>query len=159
MMKNIFLVIAISFGVVFASSCSTGHDFIVINKSQTPILITCIVKREFHEDMFKASLKVLGVLPAKELGNHDAEWKPLNAEQVLTELETRKFTVSLEPESMLRLGSTSNYHGHSSDEEGLDFNYEHINIIGVKGEIELIGRQAQTQFVERDSGNYTITYR
>lgn len=101
----------------------------------------------------------MGVLPAKELGNYDAEWKPLDPEIVQAELETRTITVSLEPDAMLRIGSTSNYRGHSNDEEGWHFKYERVNIIGAKGTIELEGRQAQTQFVARDSGNYSITYR
>jgi len=75
----------------------------------------------------------------------------------LIDHQAGKVMVRLAPGEALLVERTTNYQGHSSEYSDQKFNIASINLNGVRGSINLEGRQAQTQFQSKQY-YYEIVY-
>ncbi|MGE3467858.1 MAG: hypothetical protein AB7J13_13120 [Pyrinomonadaceae bacterium] len=145
---------AILFLFLLLSACSTSHDFVITNRSRSPIE----VEYEWKGCTAGSPVDVLrpGKLSVPEFEKGSWDWRPIDDQQ-LSENACR-FRVAVQPNEALRVEHASGYAGHESKDSDLLFGIYKLRITGSNGTIILEGRQTQTSFKKNDAGDYVIDY-
>ncbi|MDQ3685361.1 MAG: hypothetical protein M3430_07120 [Acidobacteriota bacterium] len=144
---------------LFLSSCSYSTNFVIVNKSKSPVEVQYILNYVQRND--PSSRLSMYDMPTKkaleDLEDYDVAWRDLRYDEYRYDESTRTVTVTLPPDEVLRVARTFNYSGHSSERDGF-FRIEEIRITGANGSVCYEGKQAQYQFIEQDMNLYTMTY-
>jgi hypothetical protein len=154
MSRSILLVFVLTVSLTLCA-CSYRYDFAVVNKSEQTIEVVYRFKEywpaiaeKFVEKHSPAKLTLA------EFQKAEYHWQDIPKEQYGFDKLTGDFTVSLAPEEVLFLQSTSNYQGNENE-----FDVDRILITGANGSIDLKGRQAQTQFQLESDTKFVLRYR
>ena len=136
-------------------ACSYRYDFAVVNKSDH----TIEVEYRFKEYTPAIAEELIAKRPPAKLTlaefqKAEYHWQEIPKDQYGFDKLTGTFTVSLAPEEVLFLQYAVNYQGNENE-----FHIARIKITGAKGSIELVGRQAQTQFQLESDTKYVLRYR
>jgi hypothetical protein len=159
-MKHTVFLTTLLASVLLLSACSTREDFVVLNKSGGVVEVRYKLKRCTPETPGKyVDTNPPAKLRVEEFQKSDHVWTALPKEQYKYDGLTCTFTVNVSPNEVLLVGYTYNYQGHDSESSELHFRFDNLLIMGSKGTVRLEGRQAQTQFIKIESGDYAITYR
>lgn len=153
--RHILLIAVILAVLLPLCACSYRYDFAVVNKSDR----TIEVEYRFKEYTPAIAEELIAKRsPAKltlaEFQKAEYHWQEVPKGQYGFDKLTGTFTVSLAPEEVLFLQSARDYQGNENE-----FDISSIKITGVKGSIDLQGRQAQTQFQPESDTKLVLRYR
>ena len=140
------------------ASCSWIADFVVLNKSDAPVVVEYTFKEKFQRG---PACCPSGERPskkaAKDVGNDGVSWRELGAGEYAYDAAAGRVTVVLKPGEALRVMRAVNYAGYEHAEDDA-FDLRSIALTGAKGTLYLEGLQAQTAFKAESNDLYTLTY-
>ena len=152
-----FLQFALAAFLITLSACSTSENFVVLNRSLSPISVLYQWKGCSDGESTTGSDRMWPAkLSIREFEQGDREWRVLTDEQFNS--DGCIFSVDVKPNEALRIERTFNYGGSSKDTRHLHFGIHDITITGRNGSIHLVGSQAQNGFQENKSGDFVINY-
>lgn len=142
MMRRLLLIV--SLGLLLAcAGCSYSTDFIVVNASEKPLLVTYTIRSSDIGPILHAGIGTPAVLPIAELS--EREWRPLTANEYSFEPSTRTVTLSLPPNQGLLIDRGGEWRSNSEMPSGFDI--EKITLVGVNGETVIEGENVFKSFV------------
>ena len=150
-MTHRILFLTMLFLVPVLSGCSYRNDFVVINNSDRAIEVHYKIKG--HTPKTPVALNAPAKLALKEFEKSEYKWQELPKDQYEFDNLTGTFRVSVAPDEVLLVDYAYNYTGEEDR-----FDIESIRIDGVRGSMDLKGREAQTQF-KVEGTKYILRYR
>ncbi len=153
-MKRIVLVPLILITTTI-TGCSYITNLVVVNLSDKAIEVTYQIKLfpgPFHPPLTPA------IKPTNELDD-DTLWSELSPDQYKLYPESRSVTVTLMPNTAVRVGQVQGPGMPEGAEAAASFEIEEIVIVGAYGEMKFQGEQVRKSFKPESKKLYSITYR
>lgn len=156
-MKKILIVSLILTACIFLSGCSAATEFVVINKSDSPVEV---------EYTLNLNLKALDNPTTKPLKMklsvwnswfEEKSWKEVPDNEFVYNAETQKCKLKLLPDEVLRI-TFVDYSSFTTVNEYQNFRIVGLRLAGKYGEVFYNGNQIYNQFEKKNSQNYYIAY-
>lgn len=138
------LLLIVSLGIVLACvGCSFSTDFIVVNASEKPLLVTYTIRSTASNPLVETGIGTPAVLPIAELSGR--EWIPLTSSDYSLDPSSRTVTLSLPPNQGLLINRGGEWRSNSEMPSG--FIIEKIKLVGASGETVVEGEGVFKSFV------------
>ena len=139
--------------LLLLGACSYATDFVIVNESNTAIMIHYEVE-DFPGPFYPPTAP--GVVAASELSEDGQEWTPT---QFQLDEASRSVTAQLMPGRAFRVATMNHYSGHDDPTDDHKYQIRRIVVSGTRGELEFSGEQARTAFTRIARSLYTLTYK
>jgi len=139
--------------LLLLGACSYAADFVIVNESDTAIMIRYEVK-DFPGPFYPPTTP--GVIAASKLSEAGKEWTPT---QFQLDEASRSVTAQLMPGQAFRVATMIHYRGHDDPTDTQKYKIRRIVVSGAHGELELTDEQARTAFMRVSMSLYTLTYK
>lgn len=147
-MKQKIIFLSIICMALFLTSCSTIHEFIIVNDSAEEIEVEYKVKDINNYEKPR-------VTDAQKISGTNKEWQNLSEDNLKIDKDSKTINVKIPGKKAVIVAAAVNYAGHEKE----DFNIESIKIKVGESSIEYTGKQTQKTFIEQDNGDYVIFYK
>ena len=162
MMRRLLLIVSLCL-MLACAGCSFSTDFIVVNASEKPLLVTYTIRSTSSNPLMETGVGTPAVLPIDELS--EREWRPLTANEYSFDLSNRTVTFSLPPNQGLLINRGGEWRSDSERPSG--FIIERIKLVGINGDTVVEGENVFKSFVLVDKPFYqfgpptqfTLTYK
>lgn len=139
--------------LLLLGACSYATDFVIVNESDTAIMIRYEVK-DFPGPFYPPTTP--GVVAASELSEDGQEWTPT---QFQLDEASRSVTAQLMPGQAFRVATMNHYSGHDDPTDTYKYQIRRIVLSGAHGELEFTDEQARTAFRRVARSLYILTYK
>ena len=139
--------------LLLLGACSYATDFVIVNESDTAIMIRYEVK-DFPGPFYPPTTP--GVVAASELSEDGQEWTPT---QFQLDEASRSVTAQLMPGQASRVATMNHYSGHDDPTDTYKYQIRRIVLSGAHGELEFTDEQARTAFRRVARSLYILTYK
>lgn len=139
--------------LLLLGACSYATDFVIVNESDTAIMIRYEVK-DFPGPFYPPTTP--GVVAASELSEDGQEWTPT---QFQLDEASRSVTAQLMPRQAFRVVTMNHYSGHDDPTDTYKYQIRRIVLSGAHGELEFTDEQARTAFRRVARSLYILTYK
>lgn len=139
--------------LLLLGACSYATDFVIVNESDTAIMIRYEVK-DFPGPFYPPTTP--GVVAASELSEDGQEWTPT---QFQLDEASRSVTAQLMPGQAFRVATMNHYSGHDDPTDTYKYQVRRIVLSGANGELEFTDEQARTAFRRVARSLYILTYK
>ena len=139
--------------LLLLGACSYATDFVIVNESDTAIMIRYEVK-DFPGPFYPPTTP--GVVAASELSEDGQEWTPT---QFQLDEVSRSVTAQLMPGQAFRVATMNHYSGHDDPTDTYKYQVRRIVLSGANGELEFTDEQARTAFRRVARSLYILTYK
>ena len=151
MMRRLLLIATFCLILVYAG-CSFSTDFIVVNASEKPLLVTYTIGSTGSNPLLETGVGTPAVLPVAELS--EREWRPLTSNEYSFDPSSRTVTVSLPPNQGLLINRGGEWRSNREMPSG--FIIERIMLVGTNGETVVEGENIFKSFVLVDKPFYNF---
>lgn len=151
-MRRLVATVLVGFLLLFAA-CSYITDFVIVNESDSPVIVRYVVK-DFPGSFYVPTEPK--VVAASQLSEDGRQWNPVHFE---VDEASRSVTTQLMPGQALRVAVMHHYSGHDDPGDAENFQIRQITVTGIRGELNLTDDQARTTFTRVARTLYTLTYR
>lgn len=151
MMTRRFLLIVSLCLLLACAGCSYSTDFIVVNASEQPLLVTYTIRTTSSDPLAETGNGTPAVLPIAELS--EREWRPLTSNEYLFDPSSRTVTFSLPPNQGLLINRGGEWRSNSEMPSG--FIIESIQLVGMNGATVVEGNVYKS-FVLVDKPTYVF---
>jgi hypothetical protein len=151
-MRRVIL-LALVGSLILLGACSYATDFVIVNESDTAIIVRYEVK-DFPGPFYAPTTP--GVLAASEVSGGGQQWTPT---QFQLDEASRSVTTQLMPGQALLVARMNHYSGHDDPTDDYKYQIRRIVVSGTRGEVEFSGDQARTAFTRIARSLYTLTYK
>ena len=139
--------------LLLLGACSYATDFVIVNESDTAIMIRYEVK-DFPGPFYPPTTP--GVVADSELSEDGQEWTPT---QFQLDEASRSVTAQLMPGQAFRVATMNHYSGHDDPTDTYKYQIRRIVLSGAHGELEFTDEQARTAFRRVARSLYILTYK
>lgn len=139
--------------LLLLGACSYAADFVIVNESDTTIMIRYELK-DFPGPFYPPTTP--GVFAASRLSENGKEWTPT---QFQLDEASRSVTAQLMPGQAFRVATINHYRGHDDPTDTYKYQIRRIVVSGAHGNLEFTGEQARTAFTRVATSLYTLTYK
>ncbi len=137
--------------LLLLGACSYATDFVIVNESDTAIMIRYEVK-DFPGPFYPPTPP--SVVAASKLSEAGKEWTPT---QFQLDEASRSVTVQLTPGQAFRVATMNHYSGHDDPTDTHKYQIRRIVVSGAHGDLEFTNEQARRAFTRVARSLYTLT--
>ena len=139
--------------ILLLGACSYATDFVIVNESDTAIMIRYEVK-DFPGPFYPPTTP--GVIAASQLSEAGKEWTPT---QFQLDQASRSVTAQLMPGQAFRVATMNHYSGHDDPTDTHKYQIRRIVVSGAHGNLEFTDEQTRIAFTRVARSLYTLTYK